>query len=74
LHGFREEVVMARVVTVYLKGDYARPGPHSGKDWDRGVVRVQTANSIALADNDYGLNIRTYPMDNVARIEETGHW
>lgn len=63
-----------RIVTVYLKGDWARPGPHSGKDWDRGLVRVQSRDYIMLEDNEYGNNMRTYPMDNVARIEETGHW
>jgi hypothetical protein len=63
-----------RIVTVYLKGDYARPGPHSGKDWDRGIVNHQTVGMIYLADNEYGGRVRGYPMDNVARIEETGHW
>ena len=63
-----------RIVTVYLKGDWAKPGPHSGRDWDRGLVRAQTASVISLEDNAYGLNIRSYPLDNVARIEETGHW
>jgi len=63
-----------RIVTVYLKGDYARPGQHSGKDWDRGIVQVQSQTNIALQDNEYGLNVRSYPMGNVARIEETGHW
>jgi hypothetical protein len=29
---------------------------------------------IYLADNEYGGRVRSYPMDNVARIEETGHW
>lgn len=63
-----------RIVTVYLKGDWARPGPHSGKDWDRGIVRVQNASTISLQDNEYGLNTRFYLADNIARIEETGHW
>lgn len=63
-----------RIVTVYLKGDWATPGPHSGKDWDRGMVLVQTKDTISLQDNDYGLRARSYPMGNVARIEETGHW
>jgi len=59
-----------RIVTVYLKGNWA-PG---GKDWDRGIVRDQGQKGITLADNEYGLNVRTYPTDNVARVEETGHW
>jgi hypothetical protein len=63
-----------RIVTVYLKGDWARPGPHSGKDWDRGIIQIQTINTVTLADNEYGLNTRSYPTTNVARIEETGHW
>lgn len=61
---------MSRIVTVYLKGPWAR----GDKDWDRGIVQVQTAASIAIADNEYQLNARTYPMGNIARIEETGHW
>ena len=63
-----------RIVTVYLKGPWARPSHHGGEDWDRGIVQVQTANSISLQDNEYGNNVRSYPMGNVARIEETGHW
>lgn len=63
-----------RIVTVYLKGPWSRPGPHSGDDWDRGIVQVQTISTITLADNDYGKDARSYPMVNVARIEETGHW
>lgn len=59
-----------RIVTVYLKGNWAR----GEKDWDRGIVRHQTAAMIDLADNEYNLNLRSYPMANVARIEETGHW
>lgn len=59
-----------RIVTVYLKG----PWSPTGGEWDRGIVRVETARSISLSDNDYGLNTRTYPFENVARIEETGHW
>lgn len=63
-----------RIVTVYLKGDWARPGRHSGKDWDRGIVRVQNGSTISLQDNEYGLNTRFYPANKIARIEETGHW
>jgi hypothetical protein len=63
-----------RIVTVYLKGDWARPGPHSGKDWDRGIVHRYSESTISLADNEYGGRVRSYPLDNVARIEETGHW
>lgn len=59
-----------RIVTVYLKG----PWSQKGTDWDRGVVRRQEQHQITLADNDYGLNSRTYPMTNVTRIDETGHW
>lgn len=59
-----------RIVTVYLKGNWSP----SGVDWDRGIVRDQSPNMISLADNDYGKNIRTYPLANVVRIEETGHW
>lgn len=59
-----------RIVTVYLKGRWA-PGD---KDWDRGLVREQTSGTISLQDNEYGLNVRSYPLENVARIEETGHW
>lgn len=63
-----------RIVTVYLKGDWARPGHYSGRNWDRGIVRAQTPAYLILQDNEYGLNSRTYPADNIARIEETGHW
>lgn len=59
-----------RIVTLYLKGKYA-PGD---KDWDRGIVRLDASHSITLADNDYGLNLRTYQKGDVHRIEETGHW
>lgn len=59
-----------RIITIYLKGYYAP----SGKNWDRGIVRVQERDKISLSDNEYGLNIRTYPIDNIARIDETGHW
>jgi hypothetical protein len=64
----KESVV--RIVTVYLKGGYA-PG---GKDWDRGIVRLDTGTSITLASNEYGKDSRTYQKGDVARIEETGHW
>jgi hypothetical protein len=63
-----------RIVTVYLKGPWARPGPHSGRDWDRGIVHGENRTTIALANNEHGDNIRSYPLTNVARIEETGHW
>lgn len=63
-----------RIVTIYLKGPWARRGPHSGDDWDRGIVRVATSSSICLQDNEYGLNMRSYPTENIARVEETGHW
>lgn len=59
-----------RIVTVKLKGPWA-PGD---KDWDRGIVIVETMSDIRIANNEYGLNARTYPKGNVARIEETGHW
>lgn len=59
-----------RIVTVYLKGNWAQ----SGKDWDRGIVRIQDNNKISIQDNEYGLNVRIYPLSNVARIDETGHW
>lgn len=63
-----------RIVTVYLKGPWARPGPHSGHDWDRGLLENSNSVQVTLADNEYGLNRRTYPRDNIARIEDTGHW
>ena len=63
-----------RIVTVYLKGEWARPGPHSGKDWDRGIVSNQNSSIITLANNEYGDHARSYPLCNVERIEETGHW
>ena len=63
-----------RIVTIYLKGDYARPGLHSGRDWDRGLLESAASAIVTLADNEYGLNRRHYPRDNIARIEETGHW
>jgi hypothetical protein len=47
---------MARVVTVYLKGDYARPGPHSGKDWDRGVGQRLRAEHQNVSDGQRGSN------------------
>lgn len=59
-----------RIVTVYLKGNWAP----NGLDWDRGIVRTQDKDHITLSDNEYGLKVRTYPLDNVARIDETGHW
>jgi hypothetical protein len=63
------------IVTIYLKGPWASPGRHSGADWDRGIVRSRnTGGTFVLQDNDYGLNTRSYPLENIARIEETGHW
>lgn len=59
-----------RIVTVYLKGNWSP----ASKDWDRGIVREQSSSRISLADNEYGKNVRTYPMDNVTRIDETEHW
>jgi hypothetical protein len=58
-----------RIVTVRLKGQW-----NGERDWDRGVVHEQNASFISLANNEYGKEVRTYPMGNVARIEETGHW
>lgn len=59
-----------RIVTVYLKGNWS---PRN-TDWDRGIVRTQDKERITLSDNEYGLNVRTYPIANVTRIDETGHW
>lgn len=59
-----------RIVIVYLKGPWAV----GGKDWDRGIVADQTQSKISLSDNEYGQNRRSYPLLNVARIEETGRW
>jgi len=59
-----------RIVTVYLKGDWS----NKGTNWDRGIVRVETATQISLADNEYGMNVRTYQKGDVSRIDETGHW
>jgi hypothetical protein len=59
-----------RIVTVYLKGDWSP----KGTNWDRGIVRDERLHTILLQDNEYGLNIRGYPKDNVTRIDETGHW
>lgn len=65
------EIGNMRIVTVYLKGPWAA----DGKDWDRGVVREEGGReTISLQDNEYGKNIRQYPLCNVARVEETGHW
>jgi hypothetical protein len=66
----KETTVSIRIVTVKLKGPWAP----ADKDWDRGIVREQSAATVSIADNEYGLNTRSYPMGNVARIEETGHW
>jgi len=62
------------IVTIYLKGEYARPGPHTGKDWDRGYLANETSTSVTLADNEYGANQRLYMRGDIARIEMTGHW
>lgn len=62
------------IVTIYFKSNVARPGPHSGHDWDRGVLANQTNVSVTLADNEYGLNQRCYMRTDIARIEHTGHW
>lgn len=59
-----------QIVTVYLKGPYAR----GEKDWDRGIVYGEARDGIRIADNEYGANARFYPMENIARIENTGHW
>lgn len=59
-----------RIVTVHLKGNWAP----NGSDWDRGIVRTEDSDRITLSDNEYGLKIRTYPMTNVTRIDETGYW
>lgn len=47
-----------RIVTVYLKGNWS---PRN-RDWDRGIVRTQDKERITLSDNEYGLNVRTYPI------------
>lgn len=44
-----------RIVTVYLKSNWAP----NGLDWDRGIVRTQDKDHIALSDNEYGLTNRT---------------
>lgn len=63
------------IVTIYLKGPWASPGQHSGIDWDRGIVRSRnTGGAFYLQDNEYGLHTRSYPLENIARVEETGHW
>jgi len=63
---------MMQIVTVYLKGPYAR----GDKDWDRGVIygELRLGAGIRIADNEYGNNVRYYPEDNIARVENTGHW
>jgi hypothetical protein len=60
------------IVTVYLKGPWAR----GDKDWDRGILMSELHRSsvVTLADNEYGAGSRSYPVANVARIEQTGHW
>jgi len=62
------------IITIYLKGNYARLGPHSGADWDRGYLANETNVAVTIADNEYGLNQRCYMRNDIARIEHTGHW
>lgn len=59
-----------RVITIYLKGSYAR----GDKDWDRGISVNETNVSVTLADDEYGSNQRCYMRGDIARIEKTGHW
>lgn len=61
---------MTKLVTVYLKGPWA-PG---GKDWDKGIRQISNPGRIVLCDNEYGLNRREYPMENVTRIQNADHW
>lgn len=59
---------MSDYVTVYLKGPW---GPNS-KDKDKGYLatRDKGANTICLCDrNDWRGPWRSYPLDNIARIE-----
>lgn len=53
-------------VTVKLKG----PWSPAGTDTDEAYTYFKDKNYIYLYDNDYGLNKRSYPIDNVARIDE----
>lgn len=59
-----------RIVIIRLKGPYAP----SGKDWDRAVLENSNSVGVTVADNEYGLNRRTYPIGNIERVDYTGHW
>ncbi len=59
------------IVLLHLKGPWAK----DGKDTDRGILQVRIkGDGYTLTDNDFGLNRRTYPEENVACIEYKSGW
>lgn len=60
------------IYRVYLKGPWA-PG---NTDMDIGLspLRLKTDTTMTLMDNEYGLNSRSYPIENIARIELRDNW
>lgn len=52
-------------VTVKLKGPWAK----NGTDIDKAHSYFKDKDRIYLEDNDYGLNKRWYPLENIARVD-----
>lgn len=52
--------------TIVLKGPWAPDGSNT----DHAQSYYKEKDRIYLQDNDYGLNRRWYPLENVARVTE----
>ena len=52
--------------TVKLKGPWAP----DGTDVDKAYTYFKDKDKIHLQDNDYGLNKRWYPLENIARVDQ----
>lgn len=52
-------------VTIKLKG----PWSPNNTDTDKAHHYYKDGDRIYLEDNDYGLNRRWYPLENIARVD-----
>lgn len=52
--------------TIILKGDYSPKNTNVDSCYTYYVDK----NKIYLQDNDYGLNKRWYPLENIARVDD----
>jgi hypothetical protein len=52
-------------VEIKLKGNWAP----DGTDIDKAHSYYKETDRIILQDNDFGLNERWYPLENVARVD-----